>query len=128
LGSENGPHQYTYNATPDPKQDTVVAAEACSEPAVGSSPAPVRQEPAQKGRVLKLHPDELVWLAPRLMPYLRRPNPTWPEVPERLFRERNRITGPGGLQPVQLCRQVAERPERGLAPAPGVLQLVLGEP
>jgi replication initiation protein RepC len=31
-------------------------------------------------RVLKLHPDELVRLAPRLMPYLPRPNPTWPEV------------------------------------------------
>jgi replication initiation protein RepC len=30
--------------------------------------------------VLKLHPDELVRLAPRLKPYLRRPSPTWPEV------------------------------------------------
>ena len=28
LGSENGPHQYTYKATPDPEQDTVIAAEA----------------------------------------------------------------------------------------------------
>jgi replication initiation protein RepC len=35
---------------------------------------------AETGRVLKLHPDELVRLAPRLMPYLPRPNPTWPEV------------------------------------------------
>ena len=25
-------------------------------------------------------PDELVRLAPRLKPYLRRPNPTWPEI------------------------------------------------
>jgi replication initiation protein RepC len=83
LGSENGPHQYTYKAIPDPEQDTVVATEACSEPAgpaIGSSPAPVWQEPAETGRVLKLHPDELVRLAPRLMPYLPRPNPTWPEV------------------------------------------------
>ena len=31
LGSENGPHQYTYKPTPDPEQDTVIAAEACSE-------------------------------------------------------------------------------------------------
>jgi hypothetical protein len=30
--------------------------------------------------VPKLHPDELVWLAPRLRLYLRRPDPTWPEV------------------------------------------------
>jgi replication initiation protein RepC len=30
--------------------------------------------------VLKLHPDELVRLAPRLRLYLRRPDPTWPEV------------------------------------------------
>ena len=30
--------------------------------------------------MLKLHPDELVRLAPQLMPYLPRPNPTWPEV------------------------------------------------
>jgi replication initiation protein RepC len=40
----------------------------------------VRQEPAEKGRVLKLLPDELVRLAPRLKPCLRRPSPTWPEV------------------------------------------------
>ena len=30
--------------------------------------------------MLKLHPDELVRLAPRLRLYLRRPDPTWPEV------------------------------------------------
>ncbi len=30
--------------------------------------------------MLKLDPDELVHLAPRLMPYLPRPNPTWPEL------------------------------------------------
>jgi replication initiation protein RepC len=40
----------------------------------------VQRDPAEKGRVLKLHPDELVRLAPRLRLYLRRPNPTWPEV------------------------------------------------
>ena len=27
-----------------------------------------------------IHPDELVRLAPRLRPYLRRPNPTWPDL------------------------------------------------
>ena len=83
LGSENGPHQSTYKPTLDPHQDTVIADKQRSEPAgqaVSSSVAPVRREPAEKGRVLKLHPDELVRLAPRLRPYLRRPSPTWPEV------------------------------------------------
>ena len=35
---------------------------------------------AERGRGLKLTPDELVRLAPRLKLYLRRSNPTWPEV------------------------------------------------
>ena len=43
-------------------------------------PAPVQPEPPEKGRVLKLEPDELVKLAPRLKSYLRRPDPTWPEI------------------------------------------------
>ena len=30
--------------------------------------------------MLKLHPDELVRLAPRLKPYLHRSSPTWPEL------------------------------------------------
>ena len=30
--------------------------------------------------MLKLHPDELVRLAPRLRLYLRRPSPAWPEI------------------------------------------------
>jgi replication initiation protein RepC len=30
--------------------------------------------------VLKLQPDELVKLAPKLKAYLRRPDPTWPEL------------------------------------------------
>ena len=83
LGAETGPHQYTYKPTPDPDQDTVVAPEACSRPGgrvLSSSPASERQEPAEKGRVLKLHPDELVRLAPRLKPYLPRASPTWPEL------------------------------------------------
>ena len=83
LGAENGPHQYTYKPSPDSEQDTVVATETCSVPAgqaISSSAASVRQEPAEKGRVLKLHPDEPVRLAPRLKAYLHRPSPTWPEL------------------------------------------------
>ena len=30
--------------------------------------------------MLRLTPDELVRLAPRLKPYLRRPDPTWPDI------------------------------------------------
>jgi replication initiation protein RepC len=83
LGTENGPHQYTYKPSLHPQEDTVIASEgsssaggAASEPA----PTPVRREPPERGRVLKLHPDELVRLAPRLKPYLRQSDPTWPEV------------------------------------------------
>jgi replication initiation protein RepC len=46
---------------------------------VSSSAAAVRREPAEKGGVLMLHPDEL---APRLRLYLRRPSPSWPEIVE----------------------------------------------
>ena len=35
---------------------------------------------AERGRGMKLTPDELVRLAPRLKLYLRRSNPTWPEL------------------------------------------------
>jgi len=83
LGAENGPHHITYKPTLNPEQDTVVAPEQRSEPAgqaASSTPAPLRREPTEKGRVLKLHPDELVRLAPRLRPYLHRPSPTWPEI------------------------------------------------
>jgi replication initiation protein RepC len=35
---------------------------------------------SEKAKVHGIRPDELVRLAPRLKPYLRRPNPTWPEI------------------------------------------------
>ena len=83
LGAENGPHQYTYKPSLYPEQDTVIASEESSRAggeAVEPQPAPVRREPPERGRVLKLAPDELVRLAPRLKAYLRRPDPTWPEL------------------------------------------------
>ncbi len=83
LGAENGPHQYTYKPSLYPEQDTVIAAEGSSRAggeAVAQPPAPTRREPPEKGRVLKLQPDELVRLAPRLKVYLRRSDPTWPEL------------------------------------------------
>ena len=83
LGPEDGPHQYTYKLDPNPAQDTVIAGERGSRAggdAVPLSPPPVQREAPEKGRVLKLHPDELVRLAPRLKPYLRRSDPSWPEI------------------------------------------------
>ena len=83
LGSENAPHQYTYNSNLHPQEDTVIAPETgsgASEASVPQSQAPTPQERSAKGMVHGIHPDELVRLAPRLKPYLRRPNPTWPEI------------------------------------------------
>ena len=83
LGPENRPHQYTYKPSPDPEQDTVIARERSSRPggkSVASHPTAVQREVPKKGRVLKLQPDELVRLAPRLKPYLLRSDPTWPDV------------------------------------------------
>jgi replication initiation protein RepC len=83
LGAENGPHQYTYKPSLDPEQDTVIASEqkgSAGGETVSQTPAPVQRKPAEKGRVLKLHPDELVRMAPRLKPYLRRSDPTWHEL------------------------------------------------
>jgi replication initiation protein RepC len=83
LGSENALHQYTYKPNPHPQADTVITSEASSEIAEASVPpsqAPERRETPEKGKVHGIRPDELVKLAPRLKPYLRRPNPTWPEI------------------------------------------------
>ena len=83
LGIENKPHQYTYKPTPDPEQDTVIAAKDCSgegEGPVLTSPAPERPHRPEKGMVHGIRPDEVVRLMPRLKPYLPRPNPTRPEI------------------------------------------------
>jgi replication initiation protein RepC len=80
---ENAPHQYTYKPTPYPEQDTVIASNIGSEaqessiPFSATSEGPKRPE---KGSVHGIRPDELIKLAPRLKPYLRRPNPTWSEI------------------------------------------------
>lgn len=37
-------------------------------------------ERADRGSVLKIRPDELIRIAPRLKPYLRRTSPSWPEI------------------------------------------------
>jgi len=83
LGPENRPHQYTYNRNLNPDQDTVVAQKESSSPGgetVPPNPTAARREPPETGRVLKLAPDELIRLAPRLKAYLPTPDPTWPQV------------------------------------------------
>ena len=78
--AENAPHQYTYKSNPYPEQDTVITYKTSSEAQeapVASSGAPKHPE---KGTVHGIRPDELVGLAPRLKPYLHRPDPTWSEI------------------------------------------------
>jgi replication initiation protein RepC len=80
---ENRPHQYNYNPTLDPNQDTVITATECSgaEGEGGSqTPAPVPPKSPEKGMVHGIRPDELVRLTPKLKPYLRRSTPTWPDI------------------------------------------------
>jgi replication initiation protein RepC len=80
---ENRPHIYNYNPNLDPKKDTVIAAEHCSGAGgedVSQYPALVPPERSEKGMVHGIRPDELVRLTPKLKPYLRRPNPTWPDI------------------------------------------------
>lgn len=91
---ENRPHQYTYKPNPDPKKDTVIAFQESSRPRGGAGtehiPAALLQG-AQKdenerpvrtdsGTVMKLSTAELAHLAPRLRPYLRSSDPTWPDI------------------------------------------------
>ena len=82
-GPENRPHQYNYNPSLDPQQDTVIAAENCSEEGEGAgaqSPAQEQRQRPKKGMVHGIRPDELPRLTPKLKPYLGRPNPTWPDI------------------------------------------------
>ena len=82
-GAENRPHYNNYRPPPDPQEDTVIEAEECSgtgEGPVLQSQTPVPPKRPEKGMVHGIAPDELVRLAPKLKPYLRRPNPTWPEI------------------------------------------------
>lgn len=86
-GSENGPHQYTYKATLNPIQDTVIGIEksksvpAPTDHAAEPTPSRTPQEPrTDRGTVMKISPDELIGLAPRLRPYLTTAAPAWPEI------------------------------------------------
>jgi replication initiation protein RepC len=80
---ENRPHIYNYKPSLHLQEDTVIAAKDCSGEGgegVSQSPAPVQPKRPEKGMVHGIRPDELVKLAPRLKPYLRRPDASWPEL------------------------------------------------
>jgi replication initiation protein RepC len=82
-GAENRPHIYNYKPSLNPQEDTVIAAKECSSAGgedVSRSPAPVQPNRPEKSMVHGIAPDELVKLAPKLKPWLRRPNPTWPDI------------------------------------------------
>jgi len=82
-GAENRPHYNNYKPTPYLQEDTVIASKGCSGTGEGpqlQSQTPAQQKRPEKGMVHGIAPDELVRLAPKLKPYLRRPNPTWPEI------------------------------------------------
>lgn len=87
---KNVGHITTTNENLNPT-DTVIASDECSfsrdragidgRDAIGwSSRAPGERKAG--GSVLKIRPDELVRIAPRLKPYLRRASPSWPEIVE----------------------------------------------
>jgi replication initiation protein RepC len=88
--AKNGPHQYNYNPTLNPEQDTVIAAkrrsEAGEEPvlydhaSLASAGAGLPPKRSEKGMVEGIRPDELVRLTPRLKLYLPRSNPSWPDI------------------------------------------------
>jgi replication initiation protein RepC len=97
LGSENGPHQYTYKPSLYPQEDTVVASKACKSALGEAVPTPEgpeeRQEPSERagqggekpartdsGTVMRLSTDELMLLAPRLRTYLKTATPAWPDI------------------------------------------------
>lgn len=96
TGPENRPHMYNYKTTSNPLEDTVVAPEesksgVASADLQASGPVvPIERQKGQgghaertdNGTVLRIKPDELVRLAPRLRPYLRTASPSWPDVVE----------------------------------------------
>ena len=83
-GHADVPHITTTNQLLNPKKDTVIALKECSRDdlpgRMAQAKPPARPERQDRGTSLKLTPDELVRLAPRLVPYLRQPSPSWPEI------------------------------------------------
>jgi replication initiation protein RepC len=69
--------------------DTVLASNECSrgqgrddldDDQAAARPANSTKPREDRGAVMKIRPDELIRIAPRLKPYLRRASPSWPEI------------------------------------------------
>ncbi|OYW00838.1 MAG: replication protein C [Acidiphilium sp. 37-64-53] len=59
--------------------DTVMASDKCSSEQLRGTEQNSGGR-TDRGSVMKIRPDELIRLAPRLKPYLRRASPSWPEI------------------------------------------------
>ncbi|WP_158743025.1 plasmid replication protein RepC [Acidisphaera sp. L21] len=95
-GAENRPLYTNYKTNLNPIQDTVMASKRSKSTGaaqVPPVPTPLWPRESQKaqggspertdhGTVLRIGPEELVRLAPRLKPYLRSSSPAWPEMVE----------------------------------------------
>jgi len=76
-GPENRPHITPTSQLKNPS-DTVMASDECkSGLAGGVEDRPIRRD---RGTVLRVTPEDVVKLAPKLRAYLHRPCPTWPEL------------------------------------------------
>jgi replication initiation protein RepC len=95
MGAENDTHSTTTTLRVNNLNYSVIAAKGCSgtsEPSSPQSPTPGPGQASQatsvkpaaprtdRGMVHAISANELVQLAPKLKPYLRRPDPTWPEI------------------------------------------------
>jgi replication initiation protein RepC len=69
--------------------DTVIASDECSrrqdrddlnEQTATARPGSSAKPREDRGTVMKIRPDELIRIAPRLKPYLRRASPSWAEI------------------------------------------------
>jgi replication initiation protein RepC len=85
MRTENRPHITPTNEVLNPIQDTVSAHQESSRAGQGAVPPTQPAVPTERtdhAAGLKLAPPELIQLAPRLRPYLRTMNPTWPDIIE----------------------------------------------
>lgn len=95
-GPENRPHIYNYKTSSHPQEDTVMASKGSRSGVAGAdlqtsgAVSPSVQQKGQGGQtdrtdsgtVLRIKPDELVRLAPRLRSYLATSSPSWPDIVE----------------------------------------------
>jgi replication initiation protein RepC len=93
-GPENQPHIYNYKPSLHPERMTVIASEESKSeaarpvsntdetvpPKEGQGIATPPKARTDQGTVMKLSPEELTCLAPRLRLYLKSGQPAWPEI------------------------------------------------